>query len=235
MNFHSVLDVCFCLLPQLRQFMTLLKYLWQQHLKADRLMISMFVAGFISLIWNSSHDVRIRLSVHLCCYLWRRSPGDIDYFWQAGCLMGFFCCPFWQCYRNLPMKHCINQKKRNLLPARCFAALICLCLQRRYYRLSWISQCIIFTLCCSSIESSCRRSYPKMAALSLSPSLQVFLTFTFFLCLSQQSFLSRRPQDINAKLQYEAFPFFWPLERLSSPAAPLCKYHVVETKVPQWI
>lgn len=90
MNFHSVLDVCFCVLQQLRQFMTLLKYLWQQHLRADRLMISMFVAGFISLIWNSPHDVCIRLSVHLCCYIWCRSPGDIDYFWQAGCLVGFF-------------------------------------------------------------------------------------------------------------------------------------------------
>lgn len=45
-----------------------------------------------------------------------------------------------------------------------------------------------------------------------------FLTFTFFLCLSQHSFPSRPPQDINVKLLCKAAPLFWPLERLSTPA-----------------
>lgn len=46
MNFHAVVDVCFCLLQQPWQFMTSLRYLSHPHLKADRLMISVLVAGF---------------------------------------------------------------------------------------------------------------------------------------------------------------------------------------------
>lgn len=66
MNSRSVVDVCFCLLQQLQRFMTLLRYLSHWNLKADRLMISIPVAGF------RSSDLKIitgRAHTPLCAFM----------------------------------------------------------------------------------------------------------------------------------------------------------------------
>lgn len=36
---------------------------------------------------------------------------------------GVFCRPSWQRYSKLPVKHCINQSNKNILPPRCFTTL----------------------------------------------------------------------------------------------------------------
>lgn len=98
LNFHLVVDVCFCLLHQLLQFMKLLRYLWHQHLKADRLMISMLVAAFISLIWNSSHGrthTPRRAFVLLFMTQVSRRHRLFSTDWLC-CGFLFFCCPSWQ-------------------------------------------------------------------------------------------------------------------------------------------
>ncbi len=63
-----------------------------------------------------------RMRAPLCAFVIWWSPADIDYFWQTACVVGFFCRPSWQRYRNVPMKHCNNQSSRNnsVLPLRCF-------------------------------------------------------------------------------------------------------------------
>lgn len=137
MNFHSVVDICFCLLQQPWQFMTLLRYLSHPHLKADRLMISMLVAGFH---FSDLKFITRRTHTPLCAFV-------MLFMTEISCRhrlfltdrlsRGFFCCPSWQRYRNLPMKHSINQSNKNILhqdaPPQNRSHLPCLCLPRRYF------------------------------------------------------------------------------------------------------
>lgn len=107
----------------------------------------------------------------------------------------------------------------------------CLCLPQRYFAHSAHLQIELnFTVCCFHNVVLLHRLLMiahEMELLfkdgsAITPVLCFrYFTLTFYLCLSQQSFLSRTLQDINVKLLWEAFPFLWPLERLYGPATPI--------------
>lgn len=116
MNSRSVVDVCFCLLQQLQRFMTLLRYLSHWNLKADRLMISIPVAGF------RSSDLKIitgRAHTPLCAFMMlfmtkisrRHQLFLTDW---LSCVFFFLCCPSWKRDSDLPMKRWIYNKQRKL-------------------------------------------------------------------------------------------------------------------------
>ena len=87
MNFRSV---CFCLLQQPWQFMTLLRYLSPQDLKADMLMISILVSGFHFsdlkfITWRTHTPLRAFAVLFMTVISSRHRP-----FWQTGCLVVVF-------------------------------------------------------------------------------------------------------------------------------------------------
>lgn len=112
MNSRSVVDVCFCLLQQLQRFMTLLRYLSHWNLKADRLMISIPVAGF------RSSDLKIitgRAHTPLCAFMMLFIPQTSTIFDRLVVVCFFFlCCPSWKRDSDLPMKRWIYNKRRKL-------------------------------------------------------------------------------------------------------------------------
>ena len=115
MNSRSAVDVCFCLLQQLQWFMTLLRYLSHWNLKADRLMISILVAGFhscdLKIITGRAHTPLCAFMMLFMTKISRRHQLFLTD-WLS-CVF-FLCCPSWKRDSDLPMKRWIYNKQRKL-------------------------------------------------------------------------------------------------------------------------